>query len=147
MRDKGLVINTNKDMAQVELQCLIESCRGCAARGLCTGQGQSKSLLTVRNPVDASPGDEVEVEIPETQYSRALIILFGSLLIASLLGLGLGSLLSPLLALSSSVSSLLGVLVALIIAGAVLSRYFRAKNKASFYPLIIAVTKKAAHNL
>lgn len=143
MRDKGLVINTNKDMAQVEVQCFIESCQSCSARSLCTGQGQSKSLLTVRNPVQACPGDEVEVEIPETEYSRALILLFGSLLIASLLGLGFGSLLSPLLSLSPSVSSLLGILVALIITGAVLSRYFRARNKASFYPLIIAVTKKA----
>jgi positive regulator of sigma E activity len=147
MRDKGLVIKSDKDMAQVELQCFVESCRGCAARSLCTGQGQSKSLLTVRNPVHASPGDEVEVEIPETNYSRALIILFGTLLIATLLGLGLGSLLSPLLPLSASVSGLIGVLVALIITGAILSRYFKSKNNASFYPLIIAVTKKADQNL
>jgi positive regulator of sigma E activity len=142
MRDKGLVVKTKEDMAQVEVQCLIESCQGCPARSLCTGQSQSKGLLMVRNPLQACPGDEVEVEIPETKYSKALILLFGSLLIASLLGMGLGSLLAPLLSFSPSVTSLLGLLLALIITGVILSRYFRAKNKASLYPVIIAVMKK-----
>jgi positive regulator of sigma E activity len=90
----------------------------------------------------ACPGDEVEIEIPDTKYSKALILLFGSLLVASLLGIGLGSLLSPLLPFTSSVSSLLGLLFALIIAGIVLFRYFRAKNKPSLYPVIINIMKK-----
>jgi hypothetical protein len=51
-------------------------------------------------------------------------------------------LLSPLLPFTSSVSSLLGLLLALIIAGIVLFRYFRAKNKASLYPVIINIMKK-----
>ena len=142
MRDKGLVVNTEEDMAQVEVQCFTELCQKCSAQSLCIGQNQSKGLLMVRNPLRASPGDEVEVEVPDTKYSRSLILLFGSLLVASLVGLGLGSLLSPLLPLSSSAASLLGLLAAIIIAGIFLSRYFRAKNKESLYPVIIDIIKK-----
>ena len=141
MRDKGIVVTTEEDMAQVEVECFIESCQSCSAKSLCIGQNQSKGILTVRNPLRAGPGDEVEIEIPESKYSRALILLFGSLLVASLLGVGLGSLLSPLLPLSSSASSLLGLLFALIIAGLILFRYFRAKNKASLYPVIMGIAR------
>ncbi len=137
-----MVVTTEEDMAQVEVECFIESCQNCSAQSLCIEKSQSKGLLTVRNPLRAGPGDEVEIDIPDTKYSRALILLFGSLLVASLLGIGLGSLLSPLLPLSSSASSLLGLLLALITAGLVLLRYFRAKNKASLYPVIIGITKK-----
>lgn len=142
MRDKGLVVNTEEDMAQVEVQCFTDFCQKCSAQSLCIGQNQSKGLLVVRNPLRASPGDKVEVEVPDTKYSRSLILLFGSLLVASLVGIGLGSLLSPVLPLSSSAASLLGLLSALIIAGIFLSRYFRAKNKASLYPVIIDIIKK-----
>jgi positive regulator of sigma E activity len=142
MRDKGLVVSTKEDMAQVEVQCFSELCKKCSARSLCIGQNQSKGLLLSKNPLRAYPGDEVEVEIPDTKYSKSLILLFGSLLVASLLGIGLGSLLSPLLALSSSGASLVGLLSALLIAGFFLSRYFRAKNKESLYPVIIDIINK-----
>ncbi|NIO49048.1 MAG: hypothetical protein GTN73_06390 [Candidatus Aminicenantes bacterium] len=142
MKDKGLVVSTKEDMAQVEVQCFTEHCQNCSARSLCVGKNQSKGLIMVRNPLRASAGDEVEIEIPDTKYSRSLILLFGTLLLASLVGLGLGSLLAPLLPLSSSAASLLGLLCALIIAGIFLSRYFRAKNKVSLYPVIKVITKK-----
>lgn len=144
MRDKGLVVSTKEDMAQVEVQCLIDSCHKCSARSLCAGQNQSKGLLLVKNPMQACPGDEVEIEIPDTKYSRALILLFGSLLIASLFGMAVGTLLSPLLPLPSPLASLLGLLSALIIVGFVISRYFQKKNKSPLYPLIIDITQKGA---
>ncbi|NIM58286.1 MAG: hypothetical protein GTO16_05000 [Candidatus Aminicenantes bacterium] len=146
MRDKGLVVDTKEDLAQVEVQCFTDACHKCSAQSLCIGQNQSKGLIMVRNPLRASPGDEVEVEIPDTKYSRYLILLFGSLLVASLAGLGLGSLLSPLLPLSSSATSLIGLISALIIAGVFLSRYFRAKNKATLYPVIIEIIKKGGRH-
>lgn len=146
MRDKGLVVNIKEDMAQVEVQCFTDLCQKCSAKSLCIGQNQSKGLLIVRNPLRASPGDEVEVEVPDTKYSRYLILLFGSLLVASLVGIGLGSLLSPFLPIPSSAASLLGLVSALIIAGVFLSRYFQAKNKASIYPVIIGIIKKGGRN-
>jgi positive regulator of sigma E activity len=142
MRDKGIVVTTEEDMAQVEVECFIESCQSCSAKSLCIGQNQSKGILTVRNPLRAAPGDEVEIEIPETEYSSALIIIFGSFLLASLVGMGLGSLLAPLLPFSSSVSSLLGFLLAIVVVSFVLLRYFRAKNKAALYPVIKDIAKR-----
>ena len=142
MRDKGLVVSIKEDAAQVEVKCFIEACQRCSARSLCVGQNQSKGLLVAKNPLKACPGDEVEIEIPEMKYSKALILLFGSLLVASLFGMAAGSLLSPLLPLSSSLASLLGFLSALIIAGFVLSHYFRKKDKGALYPVIIDIIKK-----
>ncbi len=142
MKDKGLVVTTNNDLAQVEVQCFIESCSSCSARSLCTGQDKSKGLLEAKNPLKATVGDEVEIEIPETKYNQALILLFGTLLVAALLGMGAGYLLSPLVPLSSSAASFLGLILAVLGTGLVLFRYFRKKNKMHMYPVIITILKK-----
>jgi positive regulator of sigma E activity len=142
MKDKGLVVAIKNDLAQVEVQCLIESCGSCSAKSLCAGHNESKGLLEVQNPLKASVGDEVEIEIPETKYNQALILLFGTLLIAALLGMGTGYFLSPLVPLSSSAASLLGLILAVLGTGLVLFRYFRKKNKIHMYPLIINILKK-----
>jgi positive regulator of sigma E activity len=142
MKDKGLVVATRDDLAQVEVQCLIESCGSCSARNLCTGQDKAKGLLEVQNPLRANTGDEVEIEIPETKYTQALILLFGTLLVAALLGMGAGYLLSPLVPLSSSAASLLGLILAVLGTGLGFFGYFRKKNKPHLYPVIINIIKK-----
>lgn len=142
MKDKGLVVAVNNGLAQVEVQCLTDSCGSCSARSLCTGQDKSKGLLDVQNPIQASAGDEVEIEIPETKYNQALILLFGALLVSSLLGMGTGYLVSPLIPLSSSAASLSGLILAVLGTGLVLFRYFRKKNKIHMYPVIINILKK-----
>jgi positive regulator of sigma E activity len=109
---------------------------------LCTGQDKAKGFLAVKNPLKACAGDKVEIDIPETKYNQILILLFGSLLIAALLGMGAGYLLSSLLPLSSSAASLLGLLLAVIGAGCILYRYFRRKLKNKLYPVIINILKK-----
>jgi len=144
MKDKGLVRSTKNDLAQVEVECFIESCKSCSARTLCSRQAQSKGLLTVQNSLGARPGDEVEVEIPDTKYNKLLIFIFSFLLIASLAGMAAGYLLSPVLHLSSSASSLIGLLFALILAGGALFLYFRKKYKDKLYPVITEIFKKAA---
>lgn len=145
MKDKGLVVSIKGDFAQVEVTCLIDSCQSCAARIFCKGENQSKGLLTVTNSLEASAGDEVEIEIPETKYSSSLILIFGSLLISSLLGMGAGYLLSPLLPLSPQATSFLGLFFALIIAGIILYRHFRKKNEGRLYPVITNIVKKGAN--
>ncbi len=142
MKDKGLVVATKNDLAQVEVQCLIESCGNCSAKSLCTGRDKSKGLLEVQNPLNACTGDEVEIEIPESKYNQLLILLFGILLIAALVGMGAGYLLSPLVPLSSSAAGLLGLVLAVVGTGLVLFRYFRKKNKMYMYPVIINILKK-----
>lgn len=141
MMDNGLVISTEKDLAEVEVAC-TEGCRDCAARSLCIGNKKNKGRLSVRNPIHAMPGDEVTIRIPEESYSRALILLFGSLLAAVLLGTGGGYLSAVIFSLPLSLASLAGVACALVIGGLVLTRVFRQKNNALLYPVIIDIIKK-----
>lgn len=142
MKDSGFVVKSTADFADVEVQCLIESCLKCSAKSLCRSIDQSKGLLQVKNPLKASPGDRVEIEIPERAYNKALIFIFATFLVASLLGIAFGYFSSLFLPFSSQKASLLGLMLALLVAGAGLVRFFRRKNKALLYPVIINIIKK-----
>jgi positive regulator of sigma E activity len=141
MTDNGLVISTEKDLAEVEVHC-FEGCHDCSARSLCIGNKQKKSRLSVKNPIHAEPGDEVEIQIPEDNYNRALILLFGGLLAAILCGMGGGALVAAIFSLPSFKASFIGLVSGLIIGGLVLTLVFRQKNKAQLYPVIIGIIKK-----
>jgi len=146
MKDSGLVIKATEDMAVVEVACLTEACHNCSARSICTGSSSSSGLLTAKNPLKAVPGDRVALEIPDSKYNRALIFIFSTLLLACLLGLGLGSLISLWLSLPAQRSSLIGLLVALLLAPFGLHRYFQKRNKSLFYPIITAIINKGENN-
>lgn len=141
MTDSGLVIRVEKDHTEVEVSC-FEGCHDCAARSLCIGNKKNKGRLSVRNPLNALPGDEVKIQIPESDYSQALILLFGGLLLALLLGMGGGYAVSLFFALPPFLTSLLGMAAGLILCGSVLARVFRRKNKNQLYPVIIDIIKK-----
>jgi positive regulator of sigma E activity len=142
MRDKGLVVSTQDDLARVEVRCFIESCHDCSARSLCLGQDKKKGLLVARNPLEAQAGDEVEVDIPETKYNQALVLLFGVLLAAAILGMGTGYFFSHIFSLSSSMASFSGLLLALLIAGGWLFRYFHKDHGLHLYPEITSILKR-----
>ena len=142
MRDKGLVVSTKDDFAQLEVQCFIESCHNCSAKSLCVGQDKKKGILVARNPLEAQAGDEVEVDIPETKYNQALILLFGVLLAAAILGMGAGYFLSLFLPFSSSLASFSGLLLALLIAGGWLFRHFHNDRRLHLYPEITSILKR-----
>lgn len=141
MTDNGLVIATRKNIAEVEVNC-FDGCHDCTARSLCIGNKQNKGRLSVQNPLDAMPGDMVKIQIPEDRYSQALTILFGGLLLALLLGMGGGYLMSLLFTFPSSLASFIGLAAGLIFGGLVLSRVFRQKNKEQLYPVIVDIIKK-----
>jgi len=141
MKDKGTVISTEENYAHVEVACL-EACQGCSASSLCIGQKSAIGLLTVRNPLKAKAGDRVQIVIQESSYSKALILLFGVLLIAILMGMGLGYLVSPVLPLSSSESSFLGIALGVVLAGIGLSHRFKKINNKSLYPEITEILNK-----
>ncbi len=138
MKDKGTVVSTKSDFARVEVACL-EACQGCSARSLCIGQKNAKSLLSVRNPLQAKEGDRVLIAIPESRYSKALILFFGVLLFATLAGMGVGYLFSRIIPLSSSESSVGGVFLGVAFAGAWLSKRFKKVNNTFLYPEIIEI--------
>ena len=141
MTDKGVVISTKKGIAQVEVRCL-EGCQNCSARSLCIGNKQNKGRLSAKNPLQAKPGDEVKVEIPEPRYSQALSLLFGGLLAGMLFGLGAGNLAALLLSIPLFPASLIGTTIGLISGGLLLSIIFRRKNQTQLYPVIIGILKK-----
>jgi positive regulator of sigma E activity len=144
MRDKGFVVSLKDDLALVEVECFIESCKACALAGLCMGQQQKQGILAVKNSLHASAGDEVEIEIPDAKYNKLLILLFSSLLAASLLGMAAGSLLSRLLSLPPSGLSFAGLLIALLLAAIFLYGYFRKEANLRLYPVITSIIKKRA---
>ena len=89
MKDNATVIRVEDGLAWVKVTPKVACCK-CSARALCSAKQDEEGKLAVRNPVDAHPGDEVEIDVPETDYSRALSGIFALLLIASLAGLTLG---------------------------------------------------------
>jgi positive regulator of sigma E activity len=141
MKDKGVVISADKDFARVQVDCL-SGCKDCSAHTLCIGEKNMSGLLSVRNPVGAGQGDKVSISVPESQYSRALIVTFGSLLLAILAGGGAGYALGPHFPLDSAVSGALGLLFALVFTSLWLSRYFKKVNRSALYPIITEIIQK-----
>ena len=141
MIDNGLVISVQGDLAQIKVDC-SDACSDCSASSLCKGPNQSDGHLAVKNTLQAAPGDEVVIEIPETNYNRALILMFGTLLVASVGGALIGILLAPSLSLESSQAGFLGFILGLGMAIPGLVGYFRRANLKNLYPVILDITKK-----
>lgn len=144
MKDNGWVLSSKDRFAQVEVHCL-SSCQSCAAQSLCQRGQSSKGVLTALNPVHAHPGDEVQISVPESNYSRSLIVIFGSLLLSALGGLFVGYAFATFLPLSSSLTSLGGLFLGILLAGLRIAHYLR-RNQQYLYPKIIEIIKKGAHH-
>ncbi len=141
MKDSGIVIALQGPLAQVRVACAL-ACQECAASSLCKGKAQKEGLLSVRNPLDAVPGDEVLIQVPEERYHRVLIKLFGGLLTAVLLGSGAGYALAGSLALEESISALMGFFLGLGLALPVAIHSLRKSSAQSLYPSIIDITRR-----
>jgi len=141
MKDNGTVVSTQEGFARVRVDCL-DACAGCPAHSICLKNSPSKAVLSVRNPLRACPGDTVQIEIREGNYSRALIHLFGVLLAGCLAGLGAGYLISIWTSLGPSLSGASGVVSGLLLAGSWIYRFFRRTDRESLYPVITAITQK-----
>lgn len=141
MTDRGIVISVHNDLAQVEVGC-SDACGHCAVRMLCTGTAVDKKLLQVKNPLHAGPGDRVAIDVPESGYSRALIKIFATLLVAALAGMAAGFFLSRRLSLDSSVSSLAGLLTGLVLGVLSVWHSLKKKHAEALYPVISAILDK-----
>jgi positive regulator of sigma E activity len=145
MKDKGIVISTDKDLAWVEVDCL-SACNSCAASSLCIKKDQPTGLLSVRNTLRASPGDAVTIDVPDTVYSKTLIWLFSVLLGGCLIGMATGYLVATLIPLGASESSMIGLLLGLLLAGFWLSRRFRKRKGMNLYPVIVEIKPKGEYH-
>jgi positive regulator of sigma E activity len=146
MKDSGFVVSARTDLAEVEVRCLVDACNHCSAKSLCSSGRPSKGRLMVRNPLHASVGDEVEIEIPENLYNRALIIIFSTLLLGSLLGILIGYLATAFLPLDSQQLIIIGFGIALFASVVGLAFYFRRKNRFFLYPVITNILHKGDHH-
>ena len=141
MKDNATVIRVEDGLAWVKVTPKVACCK-CSARALCSAKQDEEGKLAVRNPVDAHPGDEVEIDVPETDYSRALSGIFALLLIASLAGLTLGYLVAPLKSLALGINGLIGLAGGLGLGGLVVHRRYRSGKQEAGWPVIISVLKK-----
>ena len=141
MKDNGLVVAAQGHSADVEVNCLT-ACQACSAKSLCIGQSQAKGILSVKNPLQASPGDRVTIEIPEEEYNKSLALLFGSLLFAALAGMAAGHFSSALLSLPTSTGSIIGLFLGILTAGIWLFRRFGKKMNHRLFPTITTIINK-----
>lgn len=141
MKDNGTVVRLQDSLAWIRVIPKVACC-DCSARALCSAKQDEEGTLAVRNPLGARPGDEVEIEVPETAYSRALSTIFGLLLVVTLAGLALGYLLRPVRSLSPAENGLIGFLAGLVLGGLAVHRRYRAGKADASWPVIIAILKK-----
>lgn len=141
MKDSAKVVTTENDMALVIVNPQM-ACQDCSAKTLCLGQKNPDGFLRVLNPLKAKPGDDVEIEVPETDYAKDLLRLFGLLLLASLAGFISGYLASHILGLPQVLLSLLGLLAGVVAAGIFLFRWFRGRASRQKYPVIFKIMEK-----
>ena len=141
MRDRGTVVLAQGPLAQVRVEC-AQVCEDCSASRLCKGSSREEGILSVRNKLNAHPGDEVVIDVPEGRYNRVLIIMFSGLLAASLLGTLGGYGLSGPLSLDAALSGPIGFFVGLALAVPGLILYLRKHNEHHLFPSIIDIIQK-----
>jgi len=141
MRDNAVVLSVEDNLAWVKVSPQI-TCSECSARSLCAGQKDAAGRLAVRNPLRARPGDNVVIEVPETNYHRDLIRIFGLLLAGLVLGLAFGYIFRPLAGSGQAENGLLGLVVGLSLSGLSLFYYYRSRKRQPSYPMIVQIGNK-----
>jgi len=138
MKDRAVVLSVEGPLAWVRVKPQAV-CGECAAKHLCLGRQDAAGLLAVRNPLDAQPGDEVEIEVPEAHYQRDMTRIFSVLLASSVAGFGVGYIARPVGFLGLDANALVGLLIGILAAGAGLLRYYRKQQKEAGLPVIVDI--------
>jgi len=141
MRDSATVIRVENSLAWVQAKPKVACCN-CSAMSLCAGNKDEKGLLAVRNPLRAMPGDEVEIEVPEAGYARELAKIFGLLLIASLVGMAVTYIVSPLGKFTRGENAFFGLLAGLLLGGYGIYRHYHRGKGLSGWPVIVDILDK-----
>ena len=144
MKEKGIVISKEQDKTKVRISN-PELCQHCHIRFFCIGKKDSNGTILVNNPLEAVPGDEVELEIPDIEYNKQMIKIFGLLLLGTVVGAVAGYITSSFFLISKEIITLFTTLVGIFIAGFFI--YFRAiHGYNSLFPKIIRIIKKGENN-
>jgi len=142
MIDEALVIDVGDGLARVRVRPQ-SACCDCSAHAVCQGGRGTDGTMTALNPLRARPGDAVRVEIPEEEYNREALRLFGGWLLSLLAGLGLGSLASFVLHTPPSVSAAAGAALGLA-AGGFGIWFSRRGRRRPPYPVIREIMNQGA---
>src|SRR4030042_3602791 len=141
MRDSATVIRVENDLAWVQAKPRIACCN-CSAMSLCAGNKDGKGHIAVRNPLRARPGDHVEIDVPETHYSRELAKIFGLLLLAALAGMALAYGAAPLRGLTPGENGFFGLMAGLLLCGLVIYRRYHPGKESVRWPVIVGILDK-----
>ncbi len=136
MKDKGTVVSLEGDMVQVKVSC-FRACKECSAQNFCRSSKDNEGILSVKKTLNPKIGDQVEIEIPETHYNKALITLFTVMLAAGLIFMAAGYFFAPRLNLAESLGGFFGFLLGVFVAGMTLFFRFKKWNTQNLYPRII----------
>ncbi|MCP2519462.1 SoxR reducing system RseC family protein [Candidatus Aminicenantes bacterium AC-335-K20] len=144
MKEKGLALNKEQDKIRIRISD-PGLCKHCNARLFCIGGRASDDTILAYNPIGAEPGDTVEFEIPQSEYNRLMIKIFGLLL----LGIIGGSVLGYIISLSSSISQEL-IIILFALLGLIISGFFvyhnSRKKQNLLFPIITRIIKKGERN-
>jgi len=143
IEQNAMVVAVQGELAEVETRRL-SACGGCAAKSGCGTSllagvfGSRPSRIKVSNPIQAQPGDQVVIGLPEAPFLRAAFALYAVPLLA-MIG---GGLLGEWLALSSGSAPELGALVGglsgLTAGLAWLRRFsYRSQRDAEYRPVVL----------
>jgi|Deesub1362B_J571_1020462.scaffolds.fasta_scaffold02514_5 positive regulator of sigma E activity len=144
MKEKGLVLSKEQDKTRIRISN-PELCLHCHVRFFCIGKKSLDNTILVHNPLGAEPGDEVEFEIPQTEYNKQMIKIFGLLLFGIIGGVIIGYIISSLLTISKEITTIFAILLGLVISGFFIIRNSK-KEYNLLFPTITRIIKKGENN-
>lgn len=112
MREYGTVLERDNDNVIIG----IERSSACSRCGACElGSAHSQMKLSLKNTINAKPGDIVELQLPASQFLRASIILYIIPLLALILGVVIGYGIGTYLKVNSEIiGAICGILLTLV---------------------------------
>jgi len=122
-----------------------EACHSCSARTACfTLGGQSKEMvLELDNTINARPGDEVTLSMPEGSIIKASMVLYLIPAVGLLVGAILGNRLAGIWGMSPDAVSIAGSLVGLTV-GFLISKGLSVKmsKESNYAPKLYSITNR-----
>ncbi len=143
----GVVLDTEGEHARLETS-RRGVCDGCADHSSCAVEGVVATgvseVVTARNPVGARPGDRVEFDLPGHTELKLSFLVWVVPLCGVLAGAILGAAAHPLLPLDRDLATLLGSVLGIAVAFAVVIPIDRkARGSAALVPRILKVIPPA----
>ncbi len=132
--EQGIVKEIEHNMAIVKVE-RSSACEHCSARGTCgIDLGANKDILIeVENRLNAKVGDKVELSMPSGSLVKIALMVYMLPIFSLIFGAYEGGDIASKIGISSSVGSIIGALVLLIISFFVLRRVDRSiKQKGSY---------------